>query len=202
MRVVEMVLTDIFSLNLKSARKFVATAAALPIAGAMVLGSVLETTSAQQGVVFGGTVGLRHFCQIILMNPGTITPSPDLMELSSKQTGGTAGRAEITTTNGSFSVISVDAPPTFQVAPTNGDTGVTFAASYLASGATLVTETSGTVQTQLGNGVTLLDVHLVASRVGTPFPQGAYNAVTTVLCEAGNNGNSNGNNGNNGNGNN
>ncbi|MGI9350248.1 MAG: hypothetical protein ACR2O3_01690 [Rhizobiaceae bacterium] len=145
--------------------------------------SVQQTYPAQEGVAFGAVVGLRQFCQILLARTGTITPSPDYLELSSKQAGGITGQARITATNSSFSIVSVDAPGTFNAMPTSGDTGVSFTASYLTSGATNTGETDGTTGTRLRRGDTLVDVHLVATRVGSVFPAGNYNAEVTIRCE-------------------
>lgn len=145
-------------------------------------GMFSPSSASQQGIVFGVTVGIRQYCQIVVTQSGTMTTNAGLTELSSKQPGGAQGQAEVTTTNGSFN-ISVDAPTSFSTMPTDGDTGVTYATSYSLSGATTAPETAGTVTTKAKRGVTDVAVDLVATRTGSIFPAGNYTGVTVLRCE-------------------
>ncbi len=144
--------------------------------------STYPADAAQQGVPFGANVAQRHFCQILVLNPGVLAPSADFLELSSKQAGGSAGIAELTATNGSF-WLSTDAPTGFTTMPTGGDTGVVFSSTYQTSGDTTTPETPGTTSTKLKRGVTQASVHMIANRSGSVFPAGNYSGEVTVRCE-------------------
>ncbi|MEP1208837.1 MAG: hypothetical protein ABJM29_14180 [Rhizobiaceae bacterium] len=151
----------------------------LAIACAAVPGQAL---TAQQGVNFGGTIGVRQFCQIVLVEDGVLAQSSDQQQLSSKQVGGSAGRAQITTTNGSFDV-SIDTPTGFTAMPAGGDTGVTYLSDYSLTGATTVAETAGGTATKLKRGVTDMTANFTANRLADPFPAGTYSSILTVRCE-------------------
>ena len=138
--------------------------------------------AAQQGIPFGGTVGVRHYCQIVLTGNGVMAPSPDFLELSSMQAGGVAGVAEITTTNGSFDA-SIDTPTGFSTMPTGGDTGVSFSSNYSMTGVTTVPQTPGGTVTKLKRGLTNLSANFIATRVGSVFPAGSYSSVLVLRCE-------------------
>ena len=141
------------------------------------------TLAAQQNLTFAGTVGLRRYCQIVLTNNGVLTQSADLMELSSTQAGGSAGIAEITKGRGGYKV-SVDAPTGFTTMPADGDTGVTFSATYSTTGATTLSErTAGSRPRRVRRGLTTLAANFTASRTGSTFPAGNYSAAITVRCE-------------------
>ena len=138
--------------------------------------------SAQQGINFGGTIGVRQFCQVILVEGGVLAQSNDQQQLSSTEVGGAAGRAQITTTSGRYSV-SIDTPTGFTVMTSGGDSDVTYTSAYSLTGATTAPETSGEIETKLKRGLTDMATHFTASRLTSPFPAGAYSSMLTVRCE-------------------
>lgn len=124
----------------------------------------------------------RHYCQIVLTSPGTLRPSVDNMNLSSKNIGGNAAGAQIITTNSSFDV-SIDEPLGFTISPTGGDDAVTFKTSMMGNGTTNFSETPGHITTSVKRGRTELEIHLTAERLIDPFPAGQYGAELTLRCE-------------------
>lgn len=142
----------------------------------------LPAIAAQSGINFGGTVGLRNYCQVVLVEGGVLAQSGDQKELSSEQAGGVAGRAQITTTRGRYRV-SIDAPTGFSSMPPDGDTNVDFSSAYSLTGATTATRRNGARSTRLGRGRTDLAAHFSARRVVGSFPAGSYSSVLTVRCE-------------------
>ena len=138
--------------------------------------------AATAGINFGGTIGINNFCQVVLVEGGILAQSNDQQELSSKQVGGRAGRAQITTTSGRYSV-SIDTPSGFSSMPVGGDTNVSFASTYSLSGATALAETSGNTATKLKRGLTDIVTQFIATRSIDPFPAGTYGSVLTVRCE-------------------
>jgi len=154
--------------------------------------TVNQTHSATSGITFGGTVpdngggdpgGGDNGCQIELTRNSILTISSDFLELSSKQSGGLAGQVRVTKTGTDNLALSVDAPGSFTTNPLGGDTGVTITTTYLTTGATSTPEVAGNVSTPLADGITLMDVNLIATRVGSPFPSGDYETTATVRCE-------------------
>ena len=162
--------------------------------------------SAQQGVEFGGFVGLGRFCHILLIQSGTIAPNVSRTVLSSQEAAGTVGRAQIRTsrvTSGSQFIISVEAPSSFTTAPAELSTGVDFGVNYSSSyqvfnfndphgnpnNAPLVSGTlpqfSSAVRLRFPRHATRLDldVHLQATANTGSFPPGDYASQVTLRCE-------------------
>lgn len=131
-------------------------------------------------VIFNGSV--LSTCIITIGTPGTIAANGDFTELSSKETGGLPGTATILTTGSGFNV-STAAPAAFTSAPSGGNSSVTFASTYSASGVTTLLDVVGTVTSPLGVGLTNLDVDLSATKSIGHFPAGNYTAEVTVTCE-------------------
>lgn len=144
--------------------------------------SAMPALAANQGVNFGITVGVRHYCQIVLTQQGTMAVDSGATVLGSKEPGGSAATAEITTTRGSYSV-SLDAPTTFDAMPTGGDTGVTFATNYSMTGATTSPEVPGTTSTKAKKGLTSVTMDLTATRSAGVYPAGNYSGVAVLRCE-------------------
>ncbi|NKB54305.1 MAG: hypothetical protein GKR97_19200 [Rhizobiaceae bacterium] len=138
--------------------------------------------SAQQGINFGGTIGVKQFCQIVLVEDGVLAQSSDQQQLSSKEVGGAAGRLQITTTSGKYKV-SIDTPAGFTAMPAGGGADVTYLSDYSLTGATAAAETSGATETKLKRGLTDMRAHFTANRLTDPFPAGTYSSVLTVRCE-------------------
>lgn len=124
-----------------------------------------------------------QYCQIVVLNSGTLGASIEGNVLSSKLLNGRSGTAEITTTNSSYR-LSVDTPFGFTSAPFGADSDTTMTTTFLGSGATNFSETPGNIEVQVERGSTLIETHLIAKRVnGTSFPPGHYSAELTVRCE-------------------
>lgn len=123
-----------------------------------------------------------HYCQIMVTQPGTLSPSFNGNKLSSKLPGGHAGFANVTATRSSYKVV-VEAPMAFTNMPSNGGDGVRFRASYSATGNTNFGRTRDGVAQKIKRGHTRIKTHLVAKRQGSSFPQGHYSAQITLRCE-------------------
>lgn len=162
--------------------------------------------SAQQGVSFGGFVGLGRFCLILLVDSGTIAPNVGRTVMSSREAAGKIGRAQIRTsrvTSGSRFVVSVDAPAGFTTAPANLSSPVNFQVAYSAGwGVYNFSDPHGNPNTtpinsgnfsELAQSVRLrfprhatrldMDLQLDANIASGTFPTGDYAAEVTVRCE-------------------
>ncbi|WP_028034835.1 hypothetical protein [Chelativorans sp. J32] len=149
-------------------------AAALLVTAAAPAAAVTET------MTFSGTV--NPVCTITIDSPGVLVPDATLVQLSTRQVGGTAGMATIQTTGSSFNV-STTAPSAFTSAPAGADANVTFAALYSATGATTLSDVPGATPSPLGQGTTTLNVNLTAMKSSGTFPDGEYSADLVVTCE-------------------
>src|SRR5690606_23946260 len=129
---------------------------------------------------FTGTVSAT--CQITIDSGGVLGASADLMTLSTTEAGGSAGAATIQASDASFQVAAV-APASFTAAPAEGNTGITFATFYSASGATAAANVDGSVPTALEAGLTNVSVDLQATKADGAFPAGEYSADVTITCE-------------------
>ena len=140
----------------------------------------ISAVAATDTIPFSGTVD--PVCTILVDSPGTIAPNTDHTALSSQEAGGSPGVATIQTSNANFSV-STTAPTVFTSAPTGGDTDVTFATFYSASGATTLDNIAGSSASVLDQGTTTLSVDLTATKASGTFPDGNYAADVVVTCE-------------------
>jgi hypothetical protein len=164
-------------------------AAALRLAAvgcALVSVAPQNATAATAGVPFVGTVTTNNQCTIILVNNGLFGFSADRMQMSSKLTGGAAGRAEVRS-NHAYTV-TAEALPIFTVAPAGGNTNVSFAARFSGTSifnGRIFAEQPGSTGVVMRNGLsrTMLNIHLAATRTGSPFPTGNYTGVVVVRCE-------------------
>ncbi|MFK5979013.1 MAG: hypothetical protein QM488_09030 [Rhizobiaceae bacterium] len=123
-----------------------------------------------------------HYCQIMVTQPGALSPSFTGNKLSSRLPGGHPGFANITATRSSYKIV-VDAPMAFTNMPSNGGDGVRFHASYSATGNTNFGRTRDGVARKIKRGHTRIKTHLVAKRQGSSFPHGQYSAQITLRCE-------------------
>lgn len=135
-----------------------------------------------QAMFQDGNPGNKHFCAIVVTQPGRLAPSPDNMELSSRQAGGTPGRAEITATNSSYN-LSIDPPGGFDLSPSGGSTDTSFSATFSATGSTSFAETPGAVAMDIKRGVSQIEANFIAMRNDSPFPAGNYSAQLVLRCE-------------------
>lgn len=142
--------------------------------------SALPAHAADGIVPFTGLV--TSTCVLTVGTPGVLGANADYSTLSSAAAGGTAGLVTALSTGTTFRVSAI-APTSFSISPDGGNDGVTFAASYQASGATSIGNTLGAVTTTLGLGLTNLTVNLDATKSSGPFPGGAYTAEVVVRCE-------------------
>lgn len=123
-----------------------------------------------------------HYCQIMVTQPGALSPSFAGNKLSSKLPGGHAGFANVTASRSSYKIV-VDAPMVFTSMPNNGGDGVRFRATYSATGSTNFGRTRDGVARKIKRGHTRIKTHLVAKRQGSSFPHGHYSAQITLRCE-------------------
>lgn len=123
-----------------------------------------------------------HYCQIMVTQPGALSPSFDGDKLSSRLPGGHSGFANITATRSSYRVV-VEAPMAFTNMPNNGGNGVRFRASYSATGNTNFGRTKGGIAKKIRRGHTRIKTDLTAKRQGSSFPPGHYSAQITLRCE-------------------
>lgn len=123
-----------------------------------------------------------HYCQIMVTQPGALSPNFNGNKLSSKLPGGHAGFANITASRSSYK-IAVDAPAAFTNMPNNGGDGVHFRAFYSATGSTNFGQTRDGIVRKIKRGHTRIKTHLVAKRQGSSYPHGHYSAQITLRCE-------------------
>ncbi|WP_011580643.1 MULTISPECIES: hypothetical protein [Chelativorans] len=150
------------------------------VAAVITAATMSNAEAATATMPFSSTVSAT--CNIAIDSAGIMTPSSDQTQLSSQEQGGSAGLATITTTGASFDV-TASAPTAFSAAPAGGETNVTFASLYSATGATTATDVAGATPTALGTGVTNLAVDLTATKSTGIFPEGNYSADVTITCE-------------------
>lgn len=124
----------------------------------------------------------NHFCAITITQTGQLTASPDNMELSSRLVGGTAGKADVTATNGSYS-ISIDPTTGFNLAPPDGSSNTAFSSTFSATGATNFAETPGQFPQKIKMGNSVIEAHFIATRSPDAFPAGNYSGELILRCE-------------------
>lgn len=93
--------------------------------------SSFTSFAATQGVIFNGSV--TSVCVLTVGANGTMTVSPNLQSLSSHNSGGTAGTANLATTGGV--TVSVDAAPTGVTTPAADSGTIAWTPTYAVSGA-------------------------------------------------------------------
>lgn len=123
-----------------------------------------------------------QFCSIVIGSPGVLMASLDMLSLSSDVMGGRAGRATLTTTNASFSVV-YDAPVAFHAMPSGNVPPTVFAGKLQAKGATTLFDHPAGTPAKLKRGVTEIDVSLTASAQGGTYPAGHYATEAVLRCE-------------------
>lgn len=123
----------------------------------------------------------KHFCMVVVGNPGTMAAAIGNASLSSKVAGGYSGTAEITTTNASYRA-SIIGPSSFINSP-NLTGPVTFQAEFSGAGATNFFNVPSLTEVKLKNGVTSIKADLTAKIEGAVFAAGNYQAEMTLRCE-------------------
>ncbi len=124
----------------------------------------------------------KHFCQILVTQPGMIGVRYDSSAMGSTEAGGQPAYANVSVSNSSFR-IALDGPYGFIQMPPNGDTGVTFSTGYSGTGATNFSETPGTIPVKLKKGDSRIAVNMSAKKNSNAFPAGFYSAQVTLRCE-------------------
>jgi hypothetical protein len=158
----------------------------LAVACALAAISPQMAGAANTGVPFIGSVTTANQCSITLIRDGTFAFSADRMQMSSKLAGGLSGQAEVQS-NHAYTV-TAEAVPVFGIYPAGGNTNTTFAARFagtsIFNGRTFAEQPGSTgVVLRNGRSRTLLDVHLTATRTGSPFPTGTYQGTVVIRCE-------------------
>ncbi|KQT64171.1 MULTISPECIES: hypothetical protein [unclassified Aureimonas] len=130
-------------------------------------------------VTFTGSV--TSVCSLSVQNgAGTLAPSSNLSNLSSKNSGGVAGIVNLNTTGNV--TLTVD-PATSPIQPPTDVATTLWAPSYSLAGVQTVADTNGL--TSIANpGTGAITVNLTATKAGgTAFHTGTYGATVTVRCE-------------------
>jgi hypothetical protein len=130
----------------------------------------------------GAAAASNHYCSIVLGSPGTISPSVDLVQLSSKVSGGAPATASITTTNASFRVI-YELPGAFSNVPSGSVPAASFSGDLDAWGATSLSQLPAGSEGKLKKGMTDISMSLTAATAGGAFPAGYYAAESILRCE-------------------
>lgn len=150
------------------------------LAAAAAVAMPASAFAATGDVQFDGSVS--NTCSITVNSAGTLTTNVGQTVLGSEETGGAAGTATVVTTSAAYS-ISADAPLAFGTAPAGGNTSVTFAANYAASGPTTISQTPGGTASPLSTGSYDVDVNMAATKTSGSFPTGTYDATVVLRCE-------------------
>lgn len=135
--------------------------------------------AATGSVTFTGSV--TSVCALtVTQGSGTLAPSSNLTNLSSKNNGGIAGIVSLNTTGNV--TLAVD-PATSPIQPATDLATTIWAPSYSLAGIQSVADTN--LLTNIANpGTGAITVHLTATKAGgTAFHTGTYGATVTVRCE-------------------
>ncbi len=162
------------------------------------LATVLGANAHAQTVDFSSTVSATG-CTIMLINNGTLGLTNGDTRFSSMASGGTPGVIHVT--NGGFARITAIPPQStgWDITPSGSSLAFTnFTATIsgvliAGTGAASFPEVSGYTGANLGgnyvwpqgfgSGTTEVTVHLQADLTSGTFPNGAYQATVTTICE-------------------
>lgn len=162
-----------------------AAVAALAVAASALSSAAL---AAQNNINFGVNIFINNNCSIVLQGAGgTLGVNANGNQLSSKLAGGAPGVARVT--SGSNYWLQADVVPYFVMAPTGGDTGVTYSTTFsgqaINARGTTFAERAGTNRIRLRTGTSIQDitVHYQADRASGVFPAGNYRGIVVLRCE-------------------
>lgn len=124
----------------------------------------------------------KQSCQIVIQSNGRLAPNVGATKLSSLGFSGEPGRADVTTTNGSY-YVSIDQPLGFVQAPQGGNNDVQFVTWMSGRGKTSFGDTPGQNRVKLKNGLTNMEIGLEVIKQNGAFPTGRYQAELTLRCE-------------------
>lgn len=145
-------------------------------------GLILDDGEIQASILIeNAAANNRHFCMVIVGNPGSLAPAIGNVALSSKVAGGLAGSAQIIATNSSFSA-DIDAPLSFSNSP-NLSGPVTFEAEFSGNGATSFSAVPASGDVRIKRGTTNITADLTATIQGASFVAGQYQAELVLRCE-------------------
>lgn len=153
-------------------------AASVQIAVVLLAQPAPSAIAATAGVQFDGTITAT--CSLVVISNGTLTPSTNLLSLSSKNAGGVPGAVTLNTTGGVQ--VSLDALPV-GTKPASDTSATTWVQTYSSSGTHTIGETSNS--TSIGTpGSSTLTVHLQGTKtLPNTFSAGTYTNIVTVRCE-------------------
>ncbi|WP_182087076.1 hypothetical protein [Aureimonas sp. ME7] len=133
-------------------------------------------------------------CTIVVTGSGTLTASPDLRSLSTRNAGGQPARVRVSTLlSGSVLQstcgllvqincfrVSLDPPGRFAQSPPDADQGVLFESGWRSQGAGA---TLDVVSALILSGNHELDLNLTATKSNGIFSAGRYVVDQTIRCE-------------------
>lgn len=124
----------------------------------------------------------KQSCQIVILSNGRLAPNVGATKLSSLGVSGEPGRADVTTSNGSY-YVSIDQPLGFVHSPYGGNNDITFVTWMSGRGKTSFGDTPGQNRVKLKNGLTNMEIGLEVIKQNGAFPTGRYQAELTLRCE-------------------
>ena len=164
----------------------------------LALTGLMTSSAITMDLPFGsGAVVSGETCSISLINPGTLASNVGNTILGSKETGGVAGSAVVTSrkhtrasgTRGPRFRVSFEPPSSFTSAPATGNDNVVFSTRMSGTAVgrgTTFGERNGTNSRQLrrgGTDNTRITAHLIATKSTGTFAAGTYQAEGVLRCE-------------------
>ncbi|MEM6650305.1 MAG: hypothetical protein AAF603_08650 [Pseudomonadota bacterium] len=122
-------------------------------------------------------------CTVVVGTPGILAPNSDNTMLSSTQAGGQPAIVTVAATAALYKV-DIDSPTTFTLAPSGGDTDMSYATEFDATGVTTLTDIAAGASVNLNLGVTVLSIDATAQKTSGIFPAGSYSMSSTVECSS------------------
>lgn len=127
-------------------------------------------------------------CTITITAPGTITVSPLLTVIGSRQPGGSAATATVNPQSLVCNIlalldcfsISAPAPAGFLSAPSGAATNLTLSSIFRINGGA---DLPGNIPVMVANGSKAIQVDLTATKSSGLFPAGPYQAQVVLRCE-------------------
>ncbi|GLS29845.1 hypothetical protein SAMN04488498_110111 [Mesorhizobium albiziae] len=127
-------------------------------------------------------------CTIIIGAPGTMTASPLLNVMGSRQPGGSAATATVDPQSLLCNIlalldcysISTPAPAGFLSAPIGAEANLALSTIYRINGGA---DMPGNTPTTVANGSKTVQVDLTATKAAGLFPAGVYQAQVVLRCE-------------------
>lgn len=140
--------------------------------------------TAQGDIHFGGDITNNSWCAVVVQQAGTLAANSESTILSSKQAGGQAGLARVTSILPYD--VSVNPWPHFTSAPSGGNDNVTFEATFSGQsvnrGSTFAERPGDQPVRMNWFSTTDITVHLTATKPDG-FPAGSYATQAVVRCE-------------------